>query len=851
MVSIGKLAGGQGDYYLEQAKGRVDRVSSVSSGVEDYYFDGSDPDGVWVGSGAAAVGVNGNVRAAEFRRLLDGCHPATGEPLGRLAAKRVPGFDLTFSAPKSVSVLYGVGDPALRAVIRHSHATAVGDALGYLEREAAFARRGPGGIVSVRGRGFVGAAFRHRASRAGDPQLHTHVVIANLVQAEDGRWSALDGRRIYAHAKTAGYLYEARLRAELTRELGLDWTPVRNGIADVVGVPANVLRAFSRRRAQIEAELERTGQSGPRAAQTATLQTRRRKEHKATADRLDREWSERAAALGFTRDIIRSLTGRRLVRECYVEALFEELADEHGLTAKRSTFTRRDVIQALCERLPDGAEVAVVERLADRFLASPEAVVLAIGERAAARDALLQRDDGRLVRALPDERRYTTAELLRIETYLLTRARQGRDADAGIARAVALERAVADRPTLSDEQLEMVRRLTRDGDRVAIVVGPAGTGKTFALDAAREAWELSGTPVVGTAVAWRAARALEEGAGLPGTSVAALLARLETSMLPRGTVLVVDEAGMIGTRQMVRLHEAVRRAQGKLVLVGDDRQLPEIEAGGAFRALRTRLPAIELRENRRQVAAWERDALTSLRDGDGHAALERYTAHGRVRTGDGDAVREQLVQDWWRAGGPDGSVVLAYRRDDVADLNRRARQLLAAAGGLAGPELELGARRFAAGDRVLLRSSDRRLEVANGDRGTVTAVDPKRHTLTVRLRERDVVLPRSYLEQGRSLQHGYAMTGHAAQGLTVDRAYVLATEDAGREWLYMALSRGRHDNRLYGAAPALHERAEFAPTEKPRDAATVLELAVEHSRAQRMAIDSRERRQSRDRGLEL
>src|SRR4051794_29105622 len=217
MVSIGKLAGGQGDYYLEQAKTRVDRVLSVSSGVEDYYFDGSDPDGVWVGSGAAALGVNRSVKATEFRRLLDGCHPATGERLGRLAAKRVPGFDLTFSAPKSVSVLFGVGDPALRDVIREAHEAAVRDALGYLEREAAVARRGPGGIVSVPGRGFVGAAFRHRASRAGDPQLHTHVVIANLVQAEDGRWSALDGRRIYAHAKSAGYLYEARLRAELTR----------------------------------------------------------------------------------------------------------------------------------------------------------------------------------------------------------------------------------------------------------------------------------------------------------------------------------------------------------------------------------------------------------------------------------------------------------------------------------------------------------------------------------------------------------------------------------------------------------------------------------------------------------
>jgi ATP-dependent exoDNAse (exonuclease V) alpha subunit len=302
---------------------------------------------------------------------------------------------------------------------------------------------------------------------------------------------------------------------------------------------------------------------------------------------------------------------------------------------------------------------------------------------------------------------------------------------------------------------------------------------------------------------------------------------------------------------MFRLHEAVRRAQGKLVLVGDDQQLPEIDAGGAFRALRNRLPAIELRENRRQVAAWEREALTSLRDGDGHAALKRYAAHGRVQTGDGDAVRQQLVRDWWRAGGPDGSVILAYRRDDVADLNRRARELMAAAGRLAGPELALGDRTFAAGDRIQLRRNDRRLGVANGDRGTVMAVDPKRRELMVRLRGRELVLPRAYLEQGRSLQHGYAMTGHAAQGLTVNRAYILATQEAGREWLYMALSRGRHENRLYGAAPALHERAEFAPAEKTKDAAAVLELAVERSQAQRMAIDSRERRESRGHGLEL
>jgi conjugative relaxase-like TrwC/TraI family protein len=310
MVSIGKLASGQADYYLEQAEGRVDRATSVASGVEDYYVQPSEPDGVWIGAGARSLGAGPAVTGTALRRVLEGLHPDTGGPLGRHAAARVPGFDVTLSAPKSVSVLFGVGGPSLRRTVRAAHETAVRDAFGYLERKAAVARRGPGGCISVQGRGLVAAAFRHRTSRAGDPQLHTHVVVANLVQAEDGRWSALDARRLYAHAKTAGYLYEARLRAELTRELGVAWTPVRKGIADIVGVPSAVMRAFSRRRAQIEAELAERGQTGARAAQAATLQTRRRKDHDVDAATLDREWRQRAAELGFTAESVRAVCGR-------------------------------------------------------------------------------------------------------------------------------------------------------------------------------------------------------------------------------------------------------------------------------------------------------------------------------------------------------------------------------------------------------------------------------------------------------------------------------------------------------------------------------------------------------------
>ena len=253
-----------------------------------------------------ALGLGGTVDALRLDRVLSGCAPASGEPLGRVVPRRVPGFDLTFSAPKSVSVLFGVGDDELRGAIQDAHDQAVREALAYVEREAGVTRRGAGGAAVIAGRGLIGAAFRHRTSRAGDPQLHTHVLVANLVLGADGRWGTLDGRRIYAHAKTAGYLYEHRLRALLTRELGFEWEPVRNGIADVAGVAPAVRRAFSRRRVEIEAEMARRGATSAGAAQVATLATRRAKDYRVTPERLAPEWRERAAALGLDDAAVRA-----------------------------------------------------------------------------------------------------------------------------------------------------------------------------------------------------------------------------------------------------------------------------------------------------------------------------------------------------------------------------------------------------------------------------------------------------------------------------------------------------------------------------------------------------------------
>jgi conjugative relaxase-like TrwC/TraI family protein len=290
VLSIGKLAPGQHDYYLD----------TVARGAEEYYTAEGEAPGRWMGRASSRLGLAGEVTAEDLGAVLDGLAPDGRRLVGAQGRPRVPGFDCTFSAPKSVSLLWALGPPEVARDVREAHDAAVDAAVAVLETEASRARRGRGGLVQVAADGFVAAAFRHRTSRAGDPQLHTHVLVANLahVGGED-RWTALDARPLYAWAKTAGHLYEAKLRAELTRRLGVGWQRPVRGIAEIAGVPKRVLKHFSRRRQQIDEHLAAAGAAGPKAAQLATYATRPSKDRSTSMFDLFVEWRERSAALGF------------------------------------------------------------------------------------------------------------------------------------------------------------------------------------------------------------------------------------------------------------------------------------------------------------------------------------------------------------------------------------------------------------------------------------------------------------------------------------------------------------------------------------------------------------------------
>ncbi len=801
MLNIGRMGPGRASYYLTA-------VARGDDGVEGYYLARGEEPGRWLGNGAEQLGLSGEVTGPQLRAVLDARHPDSGEQLARHPARKVPGFDHTFRAPKSVSLLWALSDRATSAEVVAAHDAAVEAAIGYLQRSAGFSRRGAGGSETVEVDGFVAAAFRHRTSRADDPLLHTHVLVANLARTcDDQIWRTLDSRKLYAHAKTAGVLYQAHLRHELTVRLGVAWQPVVNGVADIDGVDRELIETFSQRRAAIVAHMEQRGETSAAAAQTATLATRQAKGHRASEAELREGWTRRATAAGVTPGWHRQLIGNTSWQHPDVAGLWQQLVVEEGLTQTSSSFTRRDVLQQIAGRLPAGAPVGWCKRVAEVLLTSDTDLLVALGPTRGnlTQVDVIRRGDGRIIPVDPGERRYTTKGLLLTEQRAINRSIARHDAQVGIARPRMLGGALA-RRTLTDEQEQMVRRLTGSGAGVQVVVGKAGTGKTYALDAARDAWETSGIRVTGVALAARAALELQASAGIRSTTLARLLGQLDDhrdgSPLKPGSVLVVDEAGMVGTRQLARLLHHAEQQSVKVVLVGDPHQLPEIDAGGLFRALATRLPAIELTHNRRQTHGWEQAALDELRHGNPDTALAAYRQHGRIRTADtAHQLRDRLVNDWWDTARHNlpGSLMIALRRDDVADLNHRARTKMLAAGRLTGPTIvtAAGGVELQAGDRIVCLRNAPRHGVVNGTRATITHTDPARRAVEavddrgVRLR-----LPAGYLDDGH-VAHGYAITGHKAQGLTCDHTYTLGTDTLYREWGYVAMSRGKLTNQLY------------------------------------------------------
>jgi conjugative relaxase-like TrwC/TraI family protein len=766
---------------------------------------------------------------------------------GERVNERVQSFDHCFSAPKSVSLLAAGGSPQTRRLLAAGRAEALQVAISYLEAHGIGVRRDHNGTDRHQAvGGLVAVAFEHRLSRSGDPQFHTHVLVQNAAHGPDGRWTALDSDRLYAHLMAADHLYLAAERAALTERLGVRWGPVdaRSGAAEIVGLDdRRLIERFSKRSEEIDHWLAEQGLSGIKASSAAAVATRAPKDHGESEESVYQRWQRELAEQGVgERQLAEVCSGGRgrPATRAELDAALSELAGPAGLTEQASTFTRAGVVDALAKRLPVAKSaleaLTQVEQTADRFL---EERGVRVG-----RDRRLGVD------------RFSTPELLALERQLVESATERAGERCAVVRPELVRQVLDRHTTAGEDQAAMVRDLTQGGDGVAVVVGRAGSGKTWALGLARETFELAGYHVLGCASTGIATVGLADEGFTEARTVDRLLLDLGRGReeLDDKTVLVVDEAAMVATRKLAPLLQHAERAGAKVVLVGDDRQFASIQAGGGFRALRLRLGASELTVNRRQVEAWEQRAIDDVRAGNLEQAIAAYAEHDRVCAFEARDDRDRaLVADWWQAHeAGEQPVIYAHRRAQVDQLNQVCQRLRAQAGQLGPERLTVGDRTFAIGDVVVLGANARdRLGVGNGTTAVIVGLDVPGRTMTVRTLEdappRTVRLPGWYLDatvrpgQSRRVDLAYARTDMRSQGRTEQRALLALDGAEDMQGGYVQLTRSKERTDLYltvGPEPLDADEERPHPSREARAPEELLARVLTRDGSKTLATDT-------------
>jgi DNA primase catalytic core len=764
----------------------------------------------------------------------------------RPRTQAVAGYDLTFSPVKSVSALWAVANQSTAAAIERAHRAAIADALRFIEQHALYTRLGTNGVRQVEVRGLVAAAFTHRDSRAGDPDLHTHVAVANKVQTVDGRWLSIDGRILFKATVAASETYNTALENHLQGSLGVRFTerpnpdPRLRPVREIVGVDPALNARWSARRAAIEtrrgelaADFQGIHGRPPtpveslKLAQQATLETRDAKHQPRTLTEQKAAWLAQAGeVLGgqqAVHNMVRAALHPHPVVGTPVNARWVKDTAGRVLAAmeeRRSTWQIWHV-RAEAQRQVRAVELKAEqsERLVDLLVGhvlGNLSVSLALPNDGIIEPAVLQRSDGTSVYTVVGSELFTSTRILDAEQRLVAAA--GRYDGRAISPAavdVALLEASANGVTLNAGQVALVRQMATSGARLHLAIAPAGAGKTTAMRALAAAWTGAGGTVIGLAPSAAAAAQLRDQINAHTDTLAKLTWSAGQHDLPEwarrigpSTLVVIDEAGMADTLTLDAAVEFIVGRGGSVRLVGDDQQLAAIGAGGVLRDIAHTHGAVRLTELHRFSDPAESAASLALRDGRPEA-LGFYLDQRRVHVGDVTALTEDVFLAWRtdRSSGLD-AIMLAPTRELVSQLNQRARaHRLAAEPDSnqrdASPVAMLADGNPASvGEQVITRANNRTLRltatdwVKNGDRWTVLKVT-RGGDLTVRHHRngRTVRLPASYVQE--SVELGYATTVHTAQGITADTMHGLVTGEESRQQLYTMLTRGRIANHIY------------------------------------------------------
>jgi conjugative relaxase-like TrwC/TraI family protein len=929
------MSAGDGFRYLLKTVVAGDGNRDLTAPLTRYYQEKGTPPGFWMGSGVHGLGhgeleAGGEVAESHLQLLLGlGCDPVTGEPLGKAwskfktAAQRievrirqlpaelsvaqraeaitdieaeenvrdrrraVAGFDYTFSVPKSVSSLWAVADGGTQALIEQAHHSAVAEVIDLMERDVAMTRigadAGGGSVAQVEVLGVIAAAYDHYDSRSADPQLHTHVVVANKVQgAHDGKWRTLDGRPMHAAVVALSEHFNAILADHLTRDLGLGWEirergERRNPAFEINGVPDVLMGEFSSRSRDIETAAnvliaEYVDKRGSRpSAKTilrlraeATLTTRPEKTVHSLAD-LTIQWRDRAnTILGedsttWATHIIAGRTRPSLLR---ADDLPLDLLENLGRTvvdvvgAKRSTWRRWNLHAEASRQLMDVRFASTTDREAVLGLivdAAEHGSIRITPPELARSPIVFQRGDGSSVFRPKHGTLFSSAGLLAAEDRLLELAHTSTGPKLNLATGEKVTSKSRTREqVLSDDQAGAVVQIAVSGRTVDILVGPAGTGKTTTLGALRTAWEDENGrgSVVGLAPSAAAAQVLADDLGIPTENTAKWIDAhthngwaLKTSQL-----MIVDEASLAGTFTLDTLATYAAQVGAKLLLVGDWAQLSAVDSGGAFGMIALDLDqASELLDVRRLHNAWEKAASLGLRLGE-LSVIDTYLEHGRIVDGELHDMLDAAYTAWRRdlAAGK-VSVMIAETVETVRALNERARLDRVITGHVSATgavdlhdETQAGR-----GDLVITRKNDRKLStgkawVKNGDRWIITATHNDGSVTVRRTGTRTggaVRLPAVYVSE--HLELAYAVTAHRAQGSTVDTAHaVVHSSQMTRETFYVAMTRGRDSNTCYVATDQAHLEEHQHIPDNEVTAKAVLAGVLRHEGAEKSAHET-------------
>ncbi len=791
----------------------------------------------------------------EFFRAEHGREPADARELAAAIAKHsrpktnaVAGYDLTFSPVKSVSVLWAISDPKTAAVIERCHQAAIKDALDFIEKKALFTREGTNGVRQVNVRGLVATAFTHRDSRAGDPDLHTHVAVANKVQTLDGKWLAIDGRLMFKAKVSASETYNTALERHLTQALGVQFAERPNPdarkrpIREITGVDPELNTRFSKRRASVEArrkelaaDFQATHGRPPTPVETiqlsqqATLETREAKHEPRSLAEQRQAWRREALdVLGtpqrIDQMIHQSLNPKGPRAPLADSAWFAETTSQiiSTMEGARSTWqywhvyaeAQRQIravdvpsdqadqlVSMLVEDVLDGQSVRITQPL-DSIIEPDE----------------LRRVDGSSVYTVGGVHLFTSSKVLAAEQRLVDAA--GRHDGYAVESSsvdLALLESTANGITLNAGQATLVREMATSGARLQLAIAPAGSGKTTAMRALASAWADGGGTIIGLAPSAAAADALRSQIDTQTDTLAKLTHSLQEAAqsgaalpdwvagIDSSTLVVIDEAGMADTLSLDAAVAFILERGGSVRLIGDDQQLSAIGAGGVLRDIQATHGALQLTELVRFKDPAEGAASLALREGKTEA-LGFYLDRDRVHVGDLATMTEDVFAAWQadRAEGLD-AIMLAPTRDLVSELNQQARahRLDGVDPAEVGPTRRLAdGNEASVGELIITRENDRRLRtsatdwVKNGDRWSVLeihdggdlTVQHTRHGRTVRL-------PGGYVAKATEL--GYACTVHTAQGVTADSMHGLATGTESRQQLYTMMTRGALANHVY------------------------------------------------------